>query len=273
MDTVDSAVHRSQTSGMGPSSQAERRGTPASHGTGEPTYGIQQDISLPEFEIKETEGSTPTYTLQSLEREVMKLRQQVNKETLPTERGVPFDEHIMEEELPTHFRAPAHLSVYDGSADPSEHICKFENAAVLHRYADKIKCCVFLTTLTGSAQHWFDQLPAGSIRSFAEFSSLFLHQFASSRKYKKSAIILFGVKQDERETLRTYVQRFHTAVLEIPAPHQEVLISAFTQGLRGGPLFDSLAKRPAVDFLDVLVRTEKVHELGGCPINNKEWER
>ncbi|KAL0434018.1 UNVERIFIED_CONTAM: hypothetical protein Slati_2736100 [Sesamum latifolium] len=113
----------------------------------------------------------------------------------------------------------------------------------------------------GSAQHWFDQLPAGSIRSFAEFISLFQHQFPSSRKYKKSAISLFAIKQDERDTLRAYVQRFNTVVLEVPAPHQEVLVSAFTQGLRGGPLFDSLAKRPAVDFLDVLARIEKCMNL------------
>ncbi|KAL0445595.1 UNVERIFIED_CONTAM: hypothetical protein Slati_1687400 [Sesamum latifolium] len=190
----------------------------------------------------------------------MKLRQQVNKETLPTEQDVPFNEHIMIEELPAHFPAPAHLPVYDGSADPAEHIRKFENTALLHRYTDNIKCRVFLTTLTGSAQ-LFDQLPAGSIRCFAKFSSLFQHQFASSRKYKKSAISLFAIKQDERETLRAYVQRFNIPVLEVPAPHQEVLINAFTQGLRGGPLFDSLAKRLAVDFLDVLARTEKYMNL------------
>ncbi|KAL0457620.1 UNVERIFIED_CONTAM: hypothetical protein Slati_0389200 [Sesamum latifolium] len=39
--------------------------------------------------------------------------------------------------------------------------------------------------------------------------------------------------------------------------HQEVLVSAFTQELRGGPLFESLAKKSAVDFLDVLARAEK----------------
>ncbi|KAL0385955.1 UNVERIFIED_CONTAM: hypothetical protein Sradi_2989800 [Sesamum radiatum] len=151
--------------------------------------------------------------------------------------------------------------MYNGPTDPAEHIHKFENAALLHRYTDNIKCRVFLNTLTGSAKHWFDQLPAGSIRSFAEISSLFQHQFASSRKYKKSAISLFAIKQDKRETLRAYVQRFNTVILEVPAPHQEVLISAFTQGLRGGPLFDSLAKRPAVDFLDVLARMEKYMNL------------
>ncbi|KAL0427278.1 UNVERIFIED_CONTAM: hypothetical protein Slati_2902600 [Sesamum latifolium] len=220
MDTINSAIRGSQASGIGPSSQAERGGTPTSQCTGEqapwtlarysPFYGFQS----------QRDNMTPSLNVwQSLEREVMKLRQQVTRDTLPTERGVPFSEHIMAEELPAHFRAPAHLLIYDGSTDPAEHIRKFENAALLHRYTDYIKCRIFLTTLTGSAQHWFDHLPAGSVRSFAEFSSLFHHQFASGRKYRKSAISLFGIKQQERETLRAYVQHFNTTILEIPAPY------------------------------------------------------
>ncbi|KAK4411860.1 hypothetical protein Sango_0259000 [Sesamum angolense] len=118
------------------------------------------------------------------------------------ERGIPFNEHIMEEELPAHFRAPFHLPAYDGTTDPAEHIRMFENAALLYRYTDGVKCRVFLNTLTNSAQQWFNQLPAGSIISFAEFSSLFQHQFASSKKYQKLVISLFGIKQEEKKTLK-----------------------------------------------------------------------
>ncbi|KAK4395935.1 hypothetical protein Sango_1747800 [Sesamum angolense] len=62
-------------------------------------------------------------------------------------------------------------------------------------------------------------------------------------------------KLEDNETLRAYVQRFNITVLEVPTAHQEVLISAFTQGLREGPFFESLAKKPTVDFLDVLKNT------------------
>ncbi|KAL0423319.1 UNVERIFIED_CONTAM: hypothetical protein Sradi_0866700 [Sesamum radiatum] len=121
------------------------------------------------------------------------------------ERGIPINEHIMAEELPAHFRAPFHLPAYDGTTDPAEHIRMFENAALLYKYTNGVKCCVFLNTLTNSAQQWFNQLPAGSIISFAEFSSLFQHQFASSKKYQKLVISLFGIKQEEKETLRVYI--------------------------------------------------------------------
>ncbi|KAL0448593.1 UNVERIFIED_CONTAM: hypothetical protein Slati_1415700 [Sesamum latifolium] len=104
-------------------------------------------------------------------------------------------------------------------------------------------------------------LPAESVRSFARFSSLFQHQFSSSKKYQKSIISLFGIKQEDNETLRAYVQRFNTTILDVLTIHQEVLVSAFTQGLRGGPLFESLAKKPTTNFLDVLARAEKYMNL------------
>ncbi|KAL0458404.1 UNVERIFIED_CONTAM: hypothetical protein Slati_0467600 [Sesamum latifolium] len=190
MDTINSAIRGSQTSGIGPSSQIEKGGTLASQGTGEQAPSDSSKIS-PFLRISESKRQL---------------------DTLPRTPGSPC-EQIMTKELPAHFRAPAHLPMYDGSIDPAEHIRRFDNVALLHRYTDSIKYRVFLTTLTNSAQQWFDQLLAGSIRSFAEFSSLFQHQFANSKKYQKSVISLFGVKQEDNETIRAYVQRFNTTSL------------------------------------------------------------
>ncbi|KAL2251303.1 UNVERIFIED_CONTAM: hypothetical protein Sindi_2252600 [Sesamum indicum] len=64
---------------------------------------------------------------------MMELCQQVTKETSPVEHDIPFSEHIMEEELRVHFRAPPHLPASDGNTDPSEHIRKFESTTLLHR--------------------------------------------------------------------------------------------------------------------------------------------
>ncbi|KAL0285657.1 UNVERIFIED_CONTAM: hypothetical protein Sangu_2768300 [Sesamum angustifolium] len=140
---------------------------------------------------------------------MVELRQQVTTETTLAEHGIPFSKHIMMEELSTHFRTLSHLSAYDGITDPAEHICKFENAT------EGIKCHVFLTTLTNSAQQWFGQLLVGSIRSFAKLSSLFQHQFSSSKKYQKSVISLFRIKQEDNETLRACVPCFKTTILEV----------------------------------------------------------
>lgn len=57
--------------------------------------------------------------------------QRVKREVPLLERGIPFSGNIMVEELPTHFRAPSHLSTYNGIVDPVKHIPKFENATLL----------------------------------------------------------------------------------------------------------------------------------------------
>ncbi|KAL0449450.1 UNVERIFIED_CONTAM: hypothetical protein Slati_1501400 [Sesamum latifolium] len=138
-----------------------------------------------------------------------------------------------------------------------EHLSRFENAALLHRYTDGIKCRVFVTTFAGAAQQWFNQLPVGAIGSFQEFRSLFLHQFASSRKVRKTELSLFAVRQKEDEPLKAYLQRFNTTALEVPAATQEVKASAFSQGLLDGDFYKSLAKKSVSKFDALLARVAK----------------
>ncbi|KAL0445434.1 UNVERIFIED_CONTAM: hypothetical protein Slati_2266100 [Sesamum latifolium] len=162
--------------------------------------------------------------------------------------GVPFTEEVMVDELLVNCRTPAIIE-FDGTTDPQEHLSRFENAALLHRYTDGIKCRVFITTFARAAQQWFNQLPPAVIGSYQEFRSLFLHQFASSRKHRKTELSLFSIQQKEGESLKDYLQRFNMAALEVPSANQEVKASAFVQGLIDGDFFKSLAKKPATKYL------------------------
>ncbi|KAL0416358.1 UNVERIFIED_CONTAM: hypothetical protein Slati_3467700 [Sesamum latifolium] len=162
----------------------------------------------------------------------------------------------MADELPLNCRTPA-IAEYNGTTDPMEHLSRFENAALLHRYTDRIKCRVFVTTFARAAQQWFNQLPEGAIGSFQEFRSLFLHQFASSRKLGKTELSLFAVRQKDDEPLKEYLQRFNAAALEVSAATQEVKASAFSQGLLDGDFFKSLAKKPVSKFDALLARAAK----------------
>ncbi|KAL0367317.1 UNVERIFIED_CONTAM: hypothetical protein Sradi_3621800 [Sesamum radiatum] len=65
-------------------------------------------------------------------------------------QGVPFTETVMADELPLNCRTLA-IAEYDGTADPLEHLSRFENATLLHRYTDGIKCPVFVTTFPRAA--------------------------------------------------------------------------------------------------------------------------
>ncbi|KAL0458418.1 UNVERIFIED_CONTAM: hypothetical protein Slati_0469000 [Sesamum latifolium] len=88
----------------------------------------------------------------------------------PTEEqaGITFTEGVMADELPVNCSTPA-ITEYDCTTDPQEHLSRFENAALLHRYTDGIKCRVFVTTFAPTAQQWFNQLPPAMIGSFQEF--------------------------------------------------------------------------------------------------------
>ncbi|XP_073121027.1 uncharacterized protein [Henckelia pumila] len=192
--------------------------------------------------------------------EIRRLGRQVGGRPGPIQRESPFARAILDEELPANFKQPT-LGEYDGSSDPEENLGRFENAALLHRYSDAIKCRVFLTTLVRSAQQWFNLLQPGSIRSFNDFSSAFLHQYASSKKYLKTSLSLFNLKQAEVEPLREYVQCFNTAALEVPAATADTLVNSFTQGLRGGEFFKSLVKKPSLTYDELISRAEKYVNL------------
>ncbi|PIN02456.1 hypothetical protein CDL12_25031 [Handroanthus impetiginosus] len=177
-------------------------------------------------------------------KEMEELRPAVkgNVETVPEE--VAFDEAILAEPIPANFRAPG--------------IPKY---TVPYQYNDKVKCRAFIGTLGESAQTWFSQLPSGSIHSFAQLRELFLHQYASSKHFRKTSFSLFSMQQEEKETLREYIRRFTGAALEVPTAHKEVLANAFVKGLRDGPFFFSLVKKPVDDFDELLARAEKYVNL------------
>ncbi|KAL0395199.1 UNVERIFIED_CONTAM: hypothetical protein Slati_4486100 [Sesamum latifolium] len=84
-----------------------------------------------------------------------------------------------------------------------------------------------------------------------------LHQFASSRKVRKTELSLFAIHQEEDEPLKEYLQRFNTAALEVPAATQEVKANAFSQGLLDGDFFKSLVKKPVSKFDALLARAAK----------------
>ncbi|KAG8367485.1 hypothetical protein BUALT_Bualt16G0076900 [Buddleja alternifolia] len=145
----------------------------------------------------------------------MRQRLRVNMHNPP--KGIPFEQQMRADELPNSFQMP-NMSEYDDSSDPNEHLRKFKNCALLDQYSGGVKCRVFLTILTRSAQQWFNQLSPNFINSFKEFSSMFLHQFASSKKYQKTSLSLFNMHQKANEPLRGYIQRFNRRPWKYPLP-------------------------------------------------------
>lgn len=127
----------------------------------------------------------------------------------------------------------------------------------LHHYSDAVKCRVFVITLVGAAQKWFQLLRPGSLTCFDNLYDVFLKHFASCKKYQQTIFCLFNVKQEPIEPLRKYIQRFTQTALKVPTAALEVLMAAISQGLRDGAFFLSLIKKPPRGYDELLGRVEK----------------
>ncbi|KAL8515696.1 hypothetical protein ACS0TY_014395 [Phlomoides rotata] len=162
----------------------------------------------------------------ALRREMNEMKKRYENMANPTFKpvGSPFSEEILMDPLPRNFKTLTYE--YDGTNDPQDHLLRFENGSLLHQNTDGVKCRVFLTTLTKSAQQWFGQLPQNSIHSFSEFRTM-----------------------------------FNKAALEVPTTTNDVKVNAFDQGLHDSDFFKSLAKRPPKTFDELLDRAGKYTNL------------
>ncbi|GFQ07650.1 hypothetical protein PHJA_002909100, partial [Phtheirospermum japonicum] len=185
----------------------------------------REDLSTSDSEMSSQANPGLVKQMQSLQKEVREFRKKMTGTST----------------------VPARHSIYGGAA--------------LHKFSDSVMCRVFPITFTKSAQLWFSQLPPRSISNFDEFSSAFLHQFTSCRKYQKMPLELFSLNHKEGEILLAYINRFTMARLEVPSAFEELLVNALAQGLRRGEFFQSLVVKPALKFGELLERAEKYIHL------------
>ncbi|XP_075663057.1 uncharacterized protein LOC142632563 [Castanea sativa] len=141
---------------------------------------------------------------------------------------------------------------YDGSKDPLDHLESFKTLMHLQGVPNAIMCRAFPTTLKGPARIWFSRLTSNSIGTFKELSAQFASHFIGGHKYKKSTACLMNIKQQEDETLRSYIARFNKKALSIDEADDKILIAAFTNGPRKGKFLFSLYKNDSKTMSDVL---------------------
>ncbi|KAL0438890.1 UNVERIFIED_CONTAM: hypothetical protein Slati_2372000 [Sesamum latifolium] len=88
--------------------------------------------------------------LECLQKGLQDVQYQVIGAPAEEQAGISLSEGVMADELHVNCGTPA-IAEYDGTIDPQEHLFQFENAALLHRYTDGIKCQVFVTTFARAA--------------------------------------------------------------------------------------------------------------------------
>nr|KYP42915.1 hypothetical protein KK1_035664 [Cajanus cajan] len=125
------------------------------------------------------------------------------------------------------------LEKFDGTTDPEEHLDAFVTQISLYTDDEAIMCKVFPTSLRGPALNWFTRLPPGSVDSFTTLSSRFVIQFATSRPHQLTSIALINIRQEKKESLRTFMERFGKMTLSIRNLDPAVAMHHLTTALRG----------------------------------------
>ena len=110
--------------------------------------------------------------------------------------------------LPPKFHMPQ-VENYDGNKDSLDHLESFKTLMHLLGVPNEIMCRVFPTTLKGPTRIWFSRLTPNSISTFKELSAQFALHFIEEHTYNKSTACLISIKQQEDETLRSYIARFN----------------------------------------------------------------
>ncbi|GFY87779.1 hypothetical protein Acr_05g0014180 [Actinidia rufa] len=166
----------------------------------------------------------------------------ITVDALVRQTDPPFTERVLRTQISSKFKLPTQLGIYEGKTDPMDHLVSYKSLMSLQGCSDKVMCKAFSATLKGPARSWFRKLSPGTVDSFGELSRLFVANFMSCRNRQKNASHLFTVHQKETESLKDFVKRFNQAVLDVEDPSDKVIIMAMMEGLRPGPLFDSLSK-------------------------------
>ena len=91
----------------------------------------------------------------------------------------PLGQHILDYELPCRFAIPA-FTMFDGSANPYDHMLHYNQVMTLNAGNDRLLCKVFLASLRGLALAWFHNLPRNSINSFNELWVAFISKYLCS---------------------------------------------------------------------------------------------
>ncbi|XP_050211384.1 uncharacterized protein LOC126661573 [Mercurialis annua] len=119
--------------------------------------------------------SKATYVVEEyLEEKIAKALKELKSEELDIDdlrlKGSPLSPEIKEETIPYSMKLPV-LPTFNGEEDPRDHTARFTATMGLLSVSDAILCRVFPTTLTCTAQRWYNKLKPGSIKSFASLST------------------------------------------------------------------------------------------------------
>lgn len=135
------------------------------------------------------------------------------------ELGVsPFSSEIEAELPPAGFHLPKFTKFDPKDWGAYTHLIQFSHTIVLWTRSDAIiiMCKALPSSLGSLGLQWFNKLPAGSIRTFAELKRAFNTRFITSNYQAKEPDALSQMRKCPNKTLREYADRYWQLFNEIP---------------------------------------------------------
>jgi hypothetical protein len=130
---------------------------------------------------------------------------------------------------------------YDKTSNPSEFLQVYVTAITAAGGNTAMMVTYFHVALSGPARTWLMNLALGSIYSWEELYARFVANFASAYQQHGVEAHLHAVRQEPRETLRTFISRFTKVRGTIPRISDASIITAFRQGVRDEKMLEKLA--------------------------------
>ncbi|CAH9086678.1 unnamed protein product [Cuscuta epithymum] len=221
-------------------------------------------------QLEENRQAPPTASTARPDPEYADLRAQVEEMKRKLAEGsgepliqlrtrTPFTPRVLAAKIPHKYRGQP-IKPYEGKTDPQEHYSRYQNSMMMMGASDEYLCRWFLSTLEGPAYEWFNRLPEGSIDSWQELAHRFLTQFAGRHRSKKHFSHLLNVRQQKEETLRSFLERWRQASLEVEGADDRTLMALFHTVLRNGNFSRSLITDPPRDYTKALQRGDRYAE-------------
>nr|AAX92783.1 retrotransposon protein, putative, Ty3-gypsy sub-class [Oryza sativa Japonica Group]ABA93327.1 retrotransposon protein, putative, Ty3-gypsy subclass [Oryza sativa Japonica Group] len=139
---------------------------------------------------------------------------------------------------------PTRIEKYDGTTNPESWLTVYGLAIRAAGGDSKAMANYLPVALVDSARSWLHGLPRGTIGSWAELRDHFIANFQSTFERPGAQFDLYNVIQKSGESLRDYIRRFSEQCNKISDISDDVIIAAFTKGIRHEDLVGKFGRKP-----------------------------
>ncbi len=139
---------------------------------------------------------------------------------------------------------PTGIEKYDGTTNPESWLTVYGLAIRAAGGDNKAMANYLPVALADSARSWLHGLPRGTIGSWAELRDHFIANFQGTFERPGTQYDLYNVIQKSGESLRDYIRRFSEQRNKISDITDDVIIAAFTKGIRHEELVGKFGRKP-----------------------------